>query len=253
VAKDGSVKNEISYAYPKVREYIMNVLKEVASVNLVDGVNIDFCRYPYVFGYEPVLTDAYKAQYGIDPKNETTPDGLNRWYQFRADIMTQFMREIRQELAGKVISVRIPYKDPQSYGLDIQTWVKEGLIDRLIPSVMSYEDFYDILPYVRLVKGTKVSLYAGITSDLQGHDLTKEQERLMRQGLYVSDSKYLTPQQYLLRAHEVYQAGADGVFLFNTKDLPEALRILGDRIKVDKWHEFQYPAELVYNKIVLNE
>jgi hypothetical protein len=91
------------------------VLKEAASVtdpgeeHLLKGVELDYCRYPYVLGYEPILTNDYLQQYGIDPKQEITPEGQHRWNRFKADVMTEFMEDVRQELAGQQIAVRIPH------------------------------------------------------------------------------------------------------------------------------------------------
>lgn len=63
--------------------------------------------------------------------------------------------------------------------------MKEGLIDILIPSNVYVDDFFDIKPFVDMVKGTKVKLYIGICADVKGKDLTKENEQLMKAGLYV--------------------------------------------------------------------
>lgn len=225
----------MSYTSEEFRDYIINILNEVATFNGVDGVTLDFARYPWVIGNEVPTLEGKKA------------------------VMTQFMRDVRSALAGKDITVRVPYNEWQTYGLDIETWVAEGLIDRLIPSVRSYEDFYSIQRYVDMVKGTNVKLYIGITADLSGSDLTKEQEELMRQGKYVPNNKYLSIQQYLSRTYEAYEAGADGVFLFNTlndiffiNSISPKYKLLGDKVKMEKWHEFEYPAEQVQSTITIN-
>lgn len=209
----------MSYKYAKFRNYIKNILKEVATFENVDGITLDFCRYPTVMGSETVQVQ-------------------------KSIIMNQFMKEIRSEiLSNKTIMVRIPYKNPLSYGLDVKTWVKEGYIDRLIPSNVGKDDFFDITPYVNMVKGTKVKLGIGINADVKGHDITKEEEELIEKGFYVHKKEYLNLEQYLLRAYEVYKKGADGIFLFNTSPnilSPIEGKYLGNKVLIQKWYDFEY-------------
>ncbi|MCY6369597.1 hypothetical protein [Clostridium ganghwense] len=217
----------MNYTYPKFRDYIKNILREAASFKNVDGITLDFCRYPTVMGSQ--TTKIYKNFY-------------------RAIIMNKFMKEVRAEIPkNKNITVRIPYKNPLSYGFDVETWIEKGYIDRLIISNISKEDFFDITPYVEMVKGTKVKLYIGIVADVKGHDLTKAEEELMKKGLYVHEREYLKLDQYLSRAYDVYKKGADGVFLFNTSSnllidtsAPTQATYLGDKVLIHRWYNFQY-------------
>lgn len=252
IAKDGSYRNEMSYAYPQVREYVINVLKEAASYDYVDGVDLDFCRYPYILGYEPILTDAYKARYGIDPKQEVTVEGIQRWNQFKADVITQFLRDIREQLSGKKISIRIPCKGYFEYGFDPAKWISEGLIDVLIPANIGHEEFYDVKPFADMVKGSNVKLFGGINTSLSGHDLTKEEEDMIKRGLKVNTGhSYMNKQQFMLRAYEMYQAGYDGIYIFNNWKGRESLGLLGDKVKVEKWYGLAYPAEWVRNYVTV--
>ncbi|MCU6708704.1 family 10 glycosylhydrolase [Paenibacillus sp. J5C_2022] len=219
----------LSFYYSHFRDYIKNILSEVAAIPNVDGVNLDFCRYPYVFGYE--LTDVNS----------------------RKAIVTQLLSEIRSALPGKTISVRIPHWNYEGYGLDPEAWIDQGLIDMLIPSNISYEDFFDISPFVNMTAGTNVKLYAGIVSDLSGTDLTKEQEAIIRNGGTVENTKRtLSRTQYQLRAYEVYEAGADGVYIFNDWwNGKGILGLLGDKVKVKKWHHFDYYSQLIENPVFI--
>ncbi|MCY6355141.1 hypothetical protein [Clostridium sp. ZS2-4] len=221
----------LSYFYPRYRQYVINVLKEIASFDNVYYINLDFCRYPNVMGSEATADEKIK-------------------------IMNEFMRSVRREIPNKKISVRVPYLNTLSYGLDVETWVKEGLIDRLIPSSIGFEDFYDLDKFVDMVKGTKVELYVGISANLKGQDLTKETEELIKKGLLVPQNEYLTVEDYLVRAHEAYNAGANGIFLFNTltdidftKEYSPKFNLLGDKMKVKKWYEFEYPSYLIHDRV----
>ncbi|MFD0713523.1 family 10 glycosylhydrolase [Paenibacillus sp. GCM10027626] len=251
VDKDGDVKFEVDYGYQIVRDYVKNVLVEASSFPGVDGVNLDFNRYPYTFGYQSELTEAYKMQYGIEPKDETSEAGNARWNQYKADAITQLLRELRTAIpSGKQISVRFPHQGYLEYGFDIQQWVSERLVDVLIPASISYEDFYDIAPFVNLVRNTGIRLYAGINADLAGSDLTKEEEDLIKQGISLNKvSQYLNALQYRVRTYELYQAGADGIYIFNNWKGNGSLGNLGDKVELDKWHYFGYPADLVQSSI----
>jgi len=224
----------LSYYYPEVRNYIKNILLEAASFNNVGGITLDFCRYPTVFGTE-------------------TPSDQ------KVIIMNQFLRDLRRELPkNKTITIRVPYDQPLQYGFDINTWVKEGLLDTLVPSSIGNEEFFDVNPYVNMVKNTNIKLYIGISADVSGHDITKEEEELVKQGLYIHNKEYLDIQQYLLRAYEVYEAGADGIFLFNSTSTlylndstPIESTFLGDKVLIEKWHQFDYVSGFMVTKIVV--
>ncbi|MEF3306078.1 cadherin-like beta sandwich domain-containing protein [Paenibacillus sp. GYB003] len=257
---DGSPDNRMSYAYPEFRQFVIDVLKEAAAVSdangrrLLKGVELDYCRYPYVLGYEPVLTDAYMQQYGVHPRQETTPEGQQRWNAFKADVMTGFMRDVRQQLAGQQISVRIPYDLYVQNGLDIEAWIQEQLIDTLTVCTLGHETFFDGIDYFKtLTEGTNVKLYGNMNATLSGSDLTRQEEDLLKRGIRLNKGGQRTSkQQFMLRAHEFYQAGYDGVYIFNnwragTPDGSTLLGELGDKVKLEKWYAFGYPAEWVQN------
>ncbi|WP_141640107.1 hypothetical protein [Clostridium novyi] len=222
----------LSYYYPKYRNYILNVLKEISNTENVQGITLDFCRYPYIMGSESTLKE-------------------------KIDIMNYFMKKVRQEIPSKKITVRFPYLDPKSYGLDVKTWVNEGLVDRIIPSVISYEDFFNLDKYSKLVRGTNVELYLGISANVEGGDATKDSESLDEDGK-LPGNKYLTPEEYIYRAYEGYKAGAKGIFMFNTlnaldieKDVSPMYKLIGNKAKVNKWYQLEYESYLVNYKVDL--
>ena len=221
----------LSYYYPRYREYILNILKEASIQGNIEGITLDFCRYPYVMGGEATKEE-------------------------RVIIMNEFMRLVRKEIPNKKINVRFTYSDSLSYGLDVDTWVKEGLVDRIIPSVISYEEFWNLEGYSSIVENSNVELLVGIAADLKGNDLTPETEKLLKEGLYTPNNVYVPIEEYLYRAYEAYNEGFDGVFLFNTlndidirEEISPKFQILGDEVKVRKWYEFEYKSYIVNHKI----
>lgn len=264
VKSNGTEDVRMSYAYPEFRQFVIGVLKEAVSVTdddgrrLLKGVELDYCRYPYVLGYESILTDAYIQQYGVDPRQDNSPEAQQRWTQLKADVMTEFMRDMREELAGQQISVRIPYDLYVQNGLDIETWIQEQLIDTLAVCTLSHETFFDGIEYFKtLTEGTNVKLYGNINATLSGSDLTRQEEDLLKRGIRLNKGgQRVSKQQFMLRAHEFYEAGYDGVYIFNnwragTPDGSSLLGELGDRVKLEKWHAFGYPAEWVQNLVTV--
>ncbi|MDF2668890.1 MAG: hypothetical protein K0R67_1196 [Paenibacillus sp.] len=239
--------NNLSYGYSAFRETIEELLLEAASFQGVQGIELDFNRNPYVLGWEPVITAGYITQYGVDPKLEHTPAGAQRWMQYRANILTDFIRELRLVLPGVQISVRVPDHDYFKNGFDVQTWINEGLIDILVPSSVNSEKFWSNLDeFADLVSGTNVKLYGGINFNIAGVDLSKQEEDLLKRGVASNISRTsVSKEQYLLRANEFYEAGYDGIYVFNNIAGTNALGLLGDKVKVEKWHEFAYPATWV--------
>lgn len=222
----------LSYLYPKTRDYITNVLKEAVSFNNVDGITLDYCRYPVVMNLEA-----------------TQPQ--------KVAIMTEFMRNLRKQIPkDKTITARIPYDIPLTYGFDVKTWIKEGLIDVLIPSNITVDDFFNVKPYVDMVKGSNVKLYIGICANVSGSDLTKEEEKYVKAGYEAPKKTFLAINQYLLRAREVYKAGADGVFLFNSSSAvfidptsPEIAKLLNDKVALEKWYTLYYNNPLIRTSV----
>lgn len=251
VDKNGTVNFRVDYGNLIVREYIKNVLLEAAAFPGVDGINLDFGRYPYLFGYQSELSNAYLTEYGIEPKDETTVAGLERWDDYKAEVVTQMLRDLRLALPTKQITVRFPYNGYKQYGLDIDAWIAEDLVDMIIPTTLSHEEFFDIAPFVDAVEGSNVQLFIATTHSLSGHDLTKAEEDLIKQGIPVNrNNTAMNELQYRLRAYEAYQAGADGIYVFNNWSGSNTLNKLGDKIDLEKWHHFAYPADLVTNLIV---
>ena len=173
------------YAKREVREYYLQVIKEVLDNYDVDGIDLSFYQNPPFFN----LAEPNKAQH-----------------------MTDFVAAVRREcdLAGKRLGRRLmltvvtwdkiygrdPLKDD---GLDTAAWTKAGLIDRLV--VLTHQipwaddkPTWDIKPYIEMVKGTNCKIYAGC--ERREHAVYKEIEDANR------------------------ALGVDGMFYFNYEVLP---------------------------------
>lgn len=244
----------LSYAYPEVRKWYLDVVTETAERDIM-GVNLDFLRHPPFFGVEKPLVDGYGARYGQAPPADPTwwagtltPEVLAQhkeceaWWRYRAELMTDLMRRIRakldtaeQRLGHPIhVSVRIDHRYYLPQGLDIETWIKEGLIDVLIVSQETAGGFeIDLAPFRKMIEGTNCKLIFGEETTLAGHDLTPEEDRALARGekLQVESRLMMTP-ELAKRALKWYAEGADGIQTFNGPAEDDALRILGSVAKV---------------------
>ena len=200
----------------------------MANFENVAGIMMDFGRYQYTFGKE-------------------CPDVAER-----TRIMNEFVKSVREDMpAGKKLIVRVLDPTPiqaTAYGLDFETWAKEGWVDRIIISTQSHENFFSLEPYTELFeKYPNVEFYVGIVATLSGHDTTKAEEAA---GQKTEKTQYVSIEQYLLRAHEVYTAGADGIFLFNSVNNlyvemggpTPTYSYMNNKAEIVKWYTFEYPA-----------
>ena len=176
VRRDGTRDvSRLCYAIPEYRQERLAILCEAAELG-VAGLQLDFCRQPPALLYHPALVEPFRQRRGVDPRGLTRADSAFRdWCQYRADVLTGFMREVRsavreneRRLARRVpIQVRIPddgFEANLIGGFDVQTWCREGLIDELALSALQWLDEYTVhscAPYVELAHRYGIPVYSG--------------------------------------------------------------------------------------------
>ncbi len=142
--REGRPVGNLSLAFPGVRQYWLELLRETLAYG-VDGVHLHLNRAtPFILFEEPVVRD-FVARHGVDPRG--LPDTDRRWVAHCAGYVTQFVREVRalvNESPGRRLGVTVfgPTKQRpedenfkgKSYVCDVETWLREGLVDLVIPS-----------------------------------------------------------------------------------------------------------------------
>ena len=167
VDRNGLAIPRLSYAYSGVRRHWLDLLVEVAGFG-VDGINLCFMRGPPFVAYEPPLIDGFQKQFGKDPRQLDEWD--EQWLRYRAWPMTEFVRELRRELdvvgakLGKRLAISATSFPTAAgnlfYGLDVEGWIAEGLLDRLTPYGISRAmDFVDLPYHMNITKGTSCSFW----------------------------------------------------------------------------------------------
>ena len=167
LTREGVPIGRMSYAFDEVRRHQIDLLAEVAAYG-VDGIDLNFMRGPVFVFYEEPLVSGFKKEYGQDPRQLDEWD--QQWLEYRRWPMTRFVRDLRQQLdaVGTKLGKRIALSAvtlPTAlgnlyYGLDVETWVKEGLIDRLVPwgNVRGMPPV-DLDYYMKLTEGTGTTVW----------------------------------------------------------------------------------------------
>ena len=135
--RNGDEIRALSYAYPEVRAFLINEFLNMARSGC-DAVTLIAHRgIPYVLFEKPVADKFYEL-YGEYPYE--LPLDEPRLSKLHCDIMTGFMRELREALdkefgKGKIeIHLRSLYslRDNLNVGIDAEQWAREGLVNAIV-------------------------------------------------------------------------------------------------------------------------
>lgn len=112
----------LDYAHQEVREAFLRAIVEVVARYDADGVELDFTRHQFYF----------------QPRRERED----------AHFLTEFMREVRRIVAraDKSLIVRVPttLQVCRAYGMDVDDWMREGLVDVVVPANLLDMADYDL-------------------------------------------------------------------------------------------------------------
>jgi hypothetical protein len=167
-----------------VRDWLFPIMEEVAHRFDVDGIEFNFTR----------MIECFHS----DQAEQSHP------------IMTGFVRRVRAMLdeAGQekgrqlILGVRVPQtiEGNKRWGLDIPTWIKEGLINYVAPGDIGFSDFnakYE--EFVRLARAHDCYVYPQVECRL-GYARWMKSNR----------TEFQSPDQYRAVLRNIYGAGADG-------------------------------------------
>ena len=226
--RQGRPMPRISYAFPETRRYVISLFREMARYP-IDGVGVLYNRRPPLVAYEEPLVREFQARYGQDPRRLDELD--HRWLTFRSRALTRFMRELRQAMdeaaqhtnrSGRLAISAVVFRPEENllHGMDLKTWISEGLVDTIIPysstiRLNSYQPAWekpeDVDYYVSLVRGTRCRLALN----------------LMPRGL--------TAEEYHRKAHRLYGAGVEHFFFWDGIVRVRKVPRLGHKEEVAAW------------------
>jgi uncharacterized lipoprotein YddW (UPF0748 family) len=132
---------------PAVRAHLAALAGEVAARYEIDGIHLDYIRYPnehpqYDSRADPTLA-AFKQKHHASPEGK--PEA---WQRYKRDQITEVARGISESARlarpGVEISAAIiADSDTRQNGAlqDVEVWLREGLVDAVVP--MAYTDRMD--------------------------------------------------------------------------------------------------------------
>lgn len=193
----------VNYGEAAVREYAYRLMKEICINYDVDGIELDFNRFPVLFQSNAMgrpATDADRAG------------------------MTELLQRLRRtadaaaQKRGRplLIAVRVPdsVEYSRAIGLDLERWLQQDLVD-----LMTVGGYFQLTPWeqsVQLGRKYGVKVYSSIDeARIRSLPAARELRNsvLSRRG----------------QAMNLWAAGIDGIYMFNAFDPKDPLwRELGD-------------------------
>lgn len=208
-----------NFAVPEVRQYQLALIREAIANYDLDGFDLDFCRQPTVF----------------KPGEEER--GM--------PLITEIVRQTRAALEEKgrasgrklFLSVRVPPSVDynRQHGLDVPTWIRERLVDIVVvgePGGWNYR--LPIEPYRDLAQGTTCKILA------QNLCAFKE-DRGRSAAVLFGERDYYSTEQFRAVAARHWQAGADGIYIWNQHWIKF---YRDDRFDRQSWKEIGDPGVL---------
>lgn len=180
----------VNPCYPEVRQYLIDVMKEIVTGYPVDGLHLDYIRFPnestsaYPNGQVPDYPRDRRTVEMFRRVTGRTPDEAPaQWNAWRADQVTQLVREIRAMVMREKPRVSLtaavsaePELALRNYHQDSRRWIAEGLVDAVFP--MNYDA--DMNTYgARLTSwtanGSRIPVVTGIMFDKRDERLVAHQ------------------------------------------------------------------------------
>ena len=245
VARDGDRTPRFAYTYPEVRAYVISLLREVVQYP-VDGVCILYNRRLPLVEYEPRLIEGFRSAHGVDPRTLDPMDPT--WLRFRSGVLTQFHRELRAAMDEESrrqgrsrriqISAVVMSSEAENLkvGVDLKSWVNEGLVDTLIP--------YTSVPSL----DSSADAWADPDCVAYFVDVARDSNTLIAPNML---PRQVSPERLRRRAAGLYRAGVQHLFFWdcaggsgraNYGDMWSALRRLGHREEIENWRSAGEPG-----------
>ncbi len=180
--------SSVDFNHREIRDLCVQYYTEVCENYDVDGIELDFFRHCYLFKEVARGEVATEAQLGM-----------------LTDMLVQ-IREMTEKVGmkkGKPILLLVRIPDSSDYcrgvGIDIETWMEKGLVDIIVGSDYFRLNFWNY--FVALGHKYGVKVYAGLSEPR----VKDEHPQLVR----------LQNPVYRARASAAWEAGVDGIYIFN--------------------------------------
>ncbi|MEM9567135.1 MAG: family 10 glycosylhydrolase [Cyanobacteria bacterium P01_E01_bin.34] len=147
----GQPETWLDPANDQARNYLISLMREMVSDYGVDGIHLDYIRYPFqspgsrlAYGYGRVARQKFQQLTGVDPQ-ELDPNRDRSlwamWTEFKSEQVSTFVAEAAdtmQALDPQVVMSAAVYPMPynermQKLQQEWETWIARGDLDLLVP------------------------------------------------------------------------------------------------------------------------
>ena len=152
----GSGKRFLDPANPEARRYLLQLIDEITTNYDVDGLQLDYIRYPfqdpsagYAFGYGPAARQQFQDLTGVDPLSIAPRDRdlWQEWTQFRTEKINTFVAEVaqlaRQKRPNIILSAAVfpfpEYRRIHRLQQHWEAWSRNGDIDLVLPMTYGFD------------------------------------------------------------------------------------------------------------------
>jgi uncharacterized lipoprotein YddW (UPF0748 family) len=208
-------------ANPEVQKFLLALIQEIVTTYPVDGLQLDYIRYPASFpperysylkttwGYTPYAREQFQKQYAVDPitlKPEMT-EQWQLWNQYKVAQVSSFVQQasqlVRQKAPKVVLSAAIFPGGPETLAQKHQDWASwgnQGWLDMIVPMTLTGSVSVVENDTRNVINRTnrKVAVITGIFSPFNGLpaerllDQISAAKNMGAKGIGIFDSAHLT-------------------------------------------------------------
>ncbi|MHC4873422.1 MAG: hypothetical protein ACYTFY_16380, partial [Planctomycetota bacterium] len=239
--RDGSTCRTLSLAYPEYRKFKIDFYLEQVERG-IDGIYINLQRFLPLVGFEEATVNSFIDKHGFAP-GDSKNDWKDLWIKHTCDIVTQFFRELKSALQKKT-DKKIPVAIQFHYGWNIGRNNFNSLIDAIDPFTLAREGLVDVfaptgddclwsadmvLDHINMLKDVSNceiwpclgqshrDMYSpeGEKRSLSGKEQGGDTEVILKGTL--------DPWRVMRNASDMYNQGADGIFLWECHEIAPIL------------------------------
>ncbi len=154
----GQNKPFLDPANPEARQYLLALCDEIAQRYAIDGLQLDYIRYPFqdpaadrTYGYGKAARQQFKQLTGVDPTKISRRDRVlwQKWTDFRTAQIDSFVAQVAQKLRKTrpniIMSVAV-FPLPETERLNKlqqhwEVWAQRGDVDLIIPMTYALDTY----------------------------------------------------------------------------------------------------------------
>lgn len=154
----GQGKPFLDPANPEVRSYLLRLFAEIVSRYQVDGLQLDYIRYPFqdpgaerTYGYGKAARQKFQQLTGVDPVqiSPRQPNLWQKWTEFRTQQVDSFVAEVAQHLRRKhpqiILSAAVfplaEHERIQKLQQHWEVWATRGDVDIIVPMTYALDTY----------------------------------------------------------------------------------------------------------------